>query len=124
MVAVTLRPITTSDWGRIHEWAASPLACRYQPWGPNEAGETQAFVDEAIRAWAEMDLSRRVWVAEVPDLGVVGLGELKVRSRVHLQAEILCRPYGVLGPWLRRCHRWSPHRRCPRTGHASHLRNL
>lgn len=88
MVAVTLRPIVASDSSRIHEWASSPVACRYQPWGPNEVPDTEAFVADAIRAWSDGHQARRVWVAEMPDLGVVGLGELKVHSRVHMQAEI------------------------------------
>jgi len=33
MKLVTLRPIEMSDWERVHEWASTEPACRFQPWG-------------------------------------------------------------------------------------------
>lgn len=31
----------------------------------------------AVKTWSDPDSPRRVWVAELPDFGVVGIGELK-----------------------------------------------
>jgi hypothetical protein len=31
MKLVTLRPIEMSDWERVHEWASTEPACRFQP---------------------------------------------------------------------------------------------
>jgi RimJ/RimL family protein N-acetyltransferase len=86
--SVSLRRIADADWARIHEWASSEEACRYQTWGPNEPDDTKRFVADAIAAWADDSQARRVWVAEVEELGVIGLGELKVNSVLHRQAEI------------------------------------
>lgn len=88
--AVVLRPIRESDWPRIHEWASTEEACRYQSWGPNEPADTHRFVADALNAWAEGTRARRVWAALAPDrdLGVIGIGELKVRSVEHHQAEV------------------------------------
>jgi [ribosomal protein S5]-alanine N-acetyltransferase len=85
-----LRPPRLADWERVHEWASRPEVCRYQVWGPNSSEETRAFVAAAVATWdqSESQRSRYVWVAEHPDEGVVGMGELNVRSRVHRQGEI------------------------------------
>lgn len=88
MQDVRLRPVEADDWARIHEWAASERACRYQTWGPNEPAATRQFVAEALAAWQDPSRARRVWAAEADELGVVGIGELKIRSHPHLQAEI------------------------------------
>ncbi len=72
-----LRPIEGGDAARIHEWASQPEACRYQPWGPNTLAETHSFVGTAVKTWSDRESPRRVWVAELPNLGVLGIGELK-----------------------------------------------
>ncbi len=95
---VRLRPITVQDWPAVHEWASTEEACRYQPWGPNTPAETRAFVADAVAAWHEDPQSRYVWIAE-EFAAVVGLGELKIRSRRWLQGEIA---YAVkVGQWSR-----------------------
>jgi RimJ/RimL family protein N-acetyltransferase len=50
---VALRPVTFEDWAAIHLWASTEEACRYQPWGPNTAEQTQAFAREAVSAWRQ-----------------------------------------------------------------------
>ena len=75
--AVALRPIEAADADRVHEWASSERACRYQPWGPNTREQTHAFVAEAAQTWDQPDEQRRVWAAESATLGVVGIGEIK-----------------------------------------------
>jgi ribosomal-protein-alanine N-acetyltransferase len=95
---VFLRPITVEDWPAVHEWASTEEACRYQPWGPNTPAETQAFAEDAVAAWQEEPQSRYVWIAEEAAV-VVGLGELKIRSRRWQQGEIA---YAVnVGRWQR-----------------------
>jgi [ribosomal protein S5]-alanine N-acetyltransferase len=59
-------------------------------WGPNSERQTQEFVSELIDTWDVPD-ERRVrwaWVADEPNRGVIGAGELHIRSRVHRQGEI------------------------------------
>jgi ribosomal-protein-alanine N-acetyltransferase len=73
---LSLRPIELTDAGRVHEWASVERACRYQPWGPNTRDETEDFVAEAVRASKRADGSRQVWAATVPDLDVIGIGEV------------------------------------------------
>jgi RimJ/RimL family protein N-acetyltransferase len=95
---VSLRPITVEDWSAVHEWASTDEACRYQPWGPNTPAETQAFAEDAVAAWHEEPQSRYVWIAEEA-AEVVGLGELKIRSRRWKQGEVA---YAVkVGQWRR-----------------------
>jgi ribosomal-protein-alanine N-acetyltransferase len=84
---ILLRPISFADWSAVHEWASTDEACRYQPWGPNTPAETQAFAEDAVAAWSQHPQDRYVWVVEESAV-VVGLGELKVRSRRWQQGEI------------------------------------
>lgn len=55
--------------------SSGPVAIN--PWGPNTRDETEAFVAEAVRASTRPDRSRQVWAATLPDLDVVGIGEVK-----------------------------------------------
>jgi hypothetical protein len=48
MQLVTLRPIELRDWQRVHEWAATEAACRFQPWGPNRPEDSERFVADAL----------------------------------------------------------------------------
>jgi len=84
--SVRLRPIVHSDADRIHEWAAQPEVCRYQPWGPNTRADTEAFVAEAVKAWEVRPQRRWAWVAVDPSDIVVGNGEVNLRG--HGRAEI------------------------------------
>lgn len=65
MHPVTLRPIEMRDWQRIHEWASTEAACRFQPWGPNQPEDSKQFVADALVAWEQVPIRRRVWAAEV-----------------------------------------------------------
>jgi ribosomal-protein-alanine N-acetyltransferase len=78
--ALRLRPIAVSDTDRVHEWAALPEACRYQPWGPNTRADTETFIAEAVEAWTVRPQRRWVWAAVDPSDAVVGIGELKLRG--------------------------------------------
>lgn len=86
--SIRLRPIEFADWAPIHEWASAEEACRYQPWGPNTVQDTQRFVTDAIAAWDDDPQDRYVWVAITDRVGVVGLGELLIRSRRWRQGEV------------------------------------
>ncbi len=88
MTGVSLRPIALDDWRRVHEWASTEAACRHQPWGPNDEADTRQFVVDALGAWTSTASTRRVWAAQTQTHGVIGLGELKIRSLTHRQAEI------------------------------------
>lgn len=82
-----MRRIEIADWESVHSFAALPEACRYQTWGPNSEDQTREFVKAAAASWAQTPQVRFVYAACV-DGGVVGIGELKVRSRPHRQGEI------------------------------------
>jgi [ribosomal protein S5]-alanine N-acetyltransferase len=85
-----LRRPVAEDWLSVHEWGTHPEAYQYQVWGPNSERQTQEFVSELIDTWDVPD-ERRVrwaWVADEPNRGVIGAGELHIRSRVHRQGEI------------------------------------
>lgn len=85
--SITLRPIEFTDWERVHEWASSEEACRYQPWGPNTVAETQVFIAEAVATWSAQPQDRYVWAACHLD-EVVGIGEIRIRDRRWRQGEI------------------------------------
>jgi len=84
---ISLRPITFADWSAVHEWASTEEACRYQLWGPNTPAETQAFAHDAVGAWSQDPQDRYVWGVEESGV-VLGLGELKIRSRRWQHGEI------------------------------------
>ena len=88
MQTVTLRPIEMRDWHRIHEWASTEAACRFQPWGPNSPADSEQFVADALVAWQQEPIRRRVWAAEADGPGLVGLSELAVTSAKHRQGEV------------------------------------
>jgi ribosomal-protein-alanine N-acetyltransferase len=64
MKLVTLRPIEMRDWERVHEWASTEPACRFQPWGPNSPEDSRQFVADALAAWEQDPVRRRVILTE------------------------------------------------------------
>jgi ribosomal-protein-alanine N-acetyltransferase len=74
---LALRPIEVADADRVHEWASQVRACQFQPWGLNTREETDSFVTEAARTWERPETPRLEWAAASPELGVVGIGEIK-----------------------------------------------
>jgi ribosomal-protein-alanine N-acetyltransferase len=88
--ALSLRQPRREDWPRVHEWGSNSEVCRYQVWGPNSPSQSEEFVAAAVATWQlpEDQRSRWVWLAEHPYEGVVGAGELHIRSRQHRQGEI------------------------------------
>lgn len=87
---ILLRRPRFEDWARVHEWGTRPEVYRYQVWGPNTERQTQDFVADAARSWEvpEGERLRWSWFADHADHGVVGAGEIHVRSRTHRQGEI------------------------------------
>lgn len=43
-----LRPLTIDDFEAVHSWASNPANTRYMFWGPNDAGQTQDFLNSVI----------------------------------------------------------------------------
>lgn len=86
-VPVTMREIAVGDCRAVHAFAGLPEACRYQTWGPNTEEQTRDFVQGAVDARSQSPRSRFVYAACL-DGGLVGIGELKVRSLAHRQGEI------------------------------------
>lgn len=85
--SVTLLRLAPNDWQAVHSWAGLEEACRYQPWGPNTEDQTRAFVQAAAEAWAHADQRRFAYIARFEN-ELVGMGELRVRSRPQRQGEI------------------------------------
>jgi RimJ/RimL family protein N-acetyltransferase len=83
-----MRPLRLEDWPSVHEWAQREEVCRFQPWGPNSANETQLFVAGALADSAKQPRTRFVWSLIMPDGRVVGIAELKVSSAVFRRSEI------------------------------------
>jgi ribosomal-protein-alanine N-acetyltransferase len=85
-----LRPPRHEDWRTAHEWGAHPEVSRFQAWGPNTEEESEQFVLDAAATWniPATSRTRLVWFAEHARHGVVGVGDLHIRSRTHRQAEI------------------------------------
>ncbi|MFG3053457.1 GNAT family N-acetyltransferase [Kitasatospora sp. NPDC048239] len=84
---VTLRELVVGDWRAVHAFAGLPEACRYQAWGPNTEEQTRAFVQDAVDARLQSPQTRFAYAACLGD-DLIGIGELKVRSRAHRQGEI------------------------------------
>lgn len=85
-----LRIPRPEDWVRVHEWGTRPEVYQYQTWGPNTEQQTQEFVSAMVQGWHGSDAQRVrwSWVAEHPRHGVLGAGELHVRSHGHRQGEV------------------------------------
>lgn len=83
--SLALRPIRLSDTDRIHEWASSPEACRFQTWGPNTAKETLVYVTSAVDAWKARPQQRWVWSVVDGDDVVLGVGELKRHNETRAE---------------------------------------
>jgi [ribosomal protein S5]-alanine N-acetyltransferase len=86
-VLLTLRELVADDSQAVHAFASLPEACRYQAWGPNTEEQTREFVQSAADTWLQSPQARFVYAACLND-DLIGIGELKVRSRVHRQGEI------------------------------------
>jgi [ribosomal protein S5]-alanine N-acetyltransferase len=84
---VALRDLVPDDSQAVHAFASLPEACRYQAWGPNTEEQTREFVRGAADAWLESPQTRFVYAACLGD-DLVGIGELKVHSRIHRRGEI------------------------------------
>lgn len=82
-----LRPMRSADWPAVHSWARLEQACRFQAWGPNTPGQTEAFVAQAVQAWSSSPQHRFVYAVLV-DGAVLGVGELNIRDATHRQGEI------------------------------------
>ncbi|MFC4506971.1 MULTISPECIES: GNAT family N-acetyltransferase [Streptomyces] len=84
---MTLDKIAFADWPAVHSWARLAEACRFQPWGPNTEDQTRDFVRGAVEAWSSEPQQRFAHAARRGD-AVVGMGELRVRSRAQRQGEL------------------------------------
>ncbi|MEU8397967.1 GNAT family protein [Nonomuraea sp. NPDC048892] len=82
-----MRKIELADWRAVHSWASLAEVCRFQAWGPNTEEQTRTFVTTAVEAWSQTSRLRFPYAAQI-DGGVVGMGELHVRSRGQRQGEI------------------------------------
>ncbi|MDJ0385809.1 GNAT family N-acetyltransferase [Streptomyces sp. G-G2] len=84
---VTLRDFVVGDCQAVHAFASLSEACRYQAWGPNTEEQTRGFVQGAVDARLQSPRTRFAYAVCLGD-DLIGIGEVKVRSWVHLQGEI------------------------------------
>ena len=85
---VSLRAMRADDWEAIHSFAKLGVVYRYQPWAPNTADQTRAYVAAAAAAYGEESQSRFYRSALRSDGRIVGLAEVNIRSRRWRCAEI------------------------------------
>lgn len=88
-LSTEIRPVLAADWQAIHSWASLEQVCQYQPWGPNDEGQTRGFVDAAVSAWREQPQTRFAYV--ITGGGVV-IGNCELKLLANAQAGI---SYGV-----------------------------
>ncbi|EFM09949.1 hypothetical protein PaecuDRAFT_3452 [Paenibacillus curdlanolyticus YK9] len=62
-----LRELTHEDWMDVHRYASQEIVCKYQPWGPNTEGETEAFVRQVINDALQEPRTRYVFAIAIKD---------------------------------------------------------
>jgi ribosomal-protein-alanine N-acetyltransferase len=79
---VLLRELAADDWPAVHAYATLPEVFRFQPWGPNAAEETRAYVDAIIEAGREEPRARyALAIVLKATQALIGVCELVVKSR-------------------------------------------
>lgn len=86
---IILREIEEKDWRAVHKYASKQIVSQYQPWGPNSAEESEAFVKQVI-VDAEKDLRSRFVFAVIlkENARMIGAGELNIRDFSNKAGEI------------------------------------
>lgn len=84
---IVLREFVKEDWIHVHRYAAQEIVCHYQPWGPNSEEESQAFVEEVLKA-ADQSPRCRYAFAVILNGEMVGTGELNIEDTVNRVGEI------------------------------------
>ncbi len=78
---IVLREFGFDDWIAVHGWSSRPEVCRYQPWGPDTAEDTRAYVRSVLEAAAQQPRTEYTLAAVLRGTGeVVGSGSLWLRD--------------------------------------------
>ena len=86
---VNLREIEEKDWKDVHLYASQEKVCQYQPWGPNNENESEAFVKQVIVDARKEPRSRFVFSIIAKENGVmIGVGEFNIRDFTNKVGEI------------------------------------
>ncbi|UOQ44514.1 GNAT family N-acetyltransferase [Halobacillus salinarum] len=68
---IYLREVKEQDWRSVHNYASLEKVSRYQPWGPNSEEETEAFIQEAVKAALEVPRTRYAYA--IMTQGLIGM---------------------------------------------------
>ncbi|WP_079909580.1 GNAT family N-acetyltransferase [Paenibacillus sp. 32352] len=86
---IYLREFNFSDWLDVHKYASQDIVCRFQPWGPNNEEQTQAFVNQIIVDSKKIPRTRFVFaIIEQNTEVMIGAGEFNIRSATNKGGEI------------------------------------
>ncbi|CAG7637068.1 GNAT family N-acetyltransferase [Paenibacillus allorhizosphaerae] len=86
---IYLREFKFTDWVDVHAYASQEIVCRFQPWGPNNEEQTQAFVKQIIDDANKASRTRFVFaIVELGSEKLIGAGEINIRSASNRSGEI------------------------------------
>jgi RimJ/RimL family protein N-acetyltransferase len=86
---IHLREFIFDDWKDVHKYASQEIVCRFQPWGPNNEEQTQAFVNQILIDAKKTPRTRFVFAVIEQSTGhMIGAGEFNIRSATNQSGEI------------------------------------
>lgn len=86
---VLLRELAADDWQAVHAYSTLPQVYRFQPWGPNTAEETRAYVGAIIEATGEEPRARYALAIVLrATQALIGVCELVVKNHRFRTGEI------------------------------------
>ncbi|NRF89835.1 GNAT family N-acetyltransferase [Paenibacillus frigoriresistens] len=87
--SIYLREFIFSDWIDVQKYASQEIACRFQPWGPNNEEQTQMFVNQVLEDYKKIPRTRYVFaIIEQRTEKLIGAGEFNIRDTTNKNGEI------------------------------------
>jgi [ribosomal protein S5]-alanine N-acetyltransferase len=86
---IYLREFKFTDWIDVHAYASQEIVSRFQPWGPNNEEQSQAFVKQIIEDSKKAPRTRFVFaIVERSTEKMIGAGEFNIRSYTNKSGKI------------------------------------
>ncbi|MBP1996206.1 GNAT family N-acetyltransferase [Paenibacillus eucommiae] len=86
---VYLREFIFTDWKDVQKYASQAIVCRFQPWGPNNEEQTQAYVNQILEDSKKAPRTRFVFaIIEQSTGNMIGAGEFNIKSTTNKSGEI------------------------------------
>jgi ribosomal-protein-alanine N-acetyltransferase len=86
---IYLREFKFTDWIDVQAYASQEIVCRFQPWGPNNEEQSQAYVNQIIDDSKKVPRTRFVFaIVERSTEKMIGAGEFNIRSYTDKSGEI------------------------------------